>query len=193
TPHSGIFRVLPGAPTSTGTSTSAAGDGVLAVERGDLVTAELQGCGATITRGSVGVEPGGVVYESGSDAPVGGGRVLLIGVSGAGSGGRPGALARVFAPDGRTASPAEVVTDPLGRFSFPLVRRSTYRLDVSPPEPWVFPSRMGASALPAGHLTDATGSYGGAVTPADPLAPVAVGVAGGAGGPVAVFVDPRAS
>src|SRR5262249_58579475 len=40
-PHTGLFRVLPGAPTATGTRTSAAGDGVLAVERGDLVTAEL--------------------------------------------------------------------------------------------------------------------------------------------------------
>jgi len=192
-PHSGLFRVLPGAPTATGTRTTAAGDGVLAVERGDLVTAELQGCGATVTRASVWVGPGGVVYESRSDAAVGGVRVRLIDVSGAGNGGQPGALAHVFAADGVTASPADVVTDALGRFTFPLVKRSTYRLDVTPREPWVFPSRMGAAALPAGHLTDASGSYGGAFTTADSLAPIAVDVPVDAVGSIALFVDQTAS
>ena len=36
--------------TVSGTGTSAVGDGVLAMERGDQVTAELAGCGATLTR-----------------------------------------------------------------------------------------------------------------------------------------------
>src|SRR5262249_54425462 len=101
--HSGLFRVLPGAPTSLGTRTSAAGDGVLALQRGDLVTAELAGCGAALTTASVWVEPGGLVYESRSDAGVPGVRVRLIDVSGAGNGGQPGAPARVFAEDGATA------------------------------------------------------------------------------------------
>jgi len=193
TPHSGLFRVLPGAPTSTGTRTSAVGDGVLATTRGDLVTAEITGCGATVTRASVWVQPGGFVYESRSDQGVGGVRVRLIDVSGAGNGGRPGALASVFAGDATTPSPADVVTDGNGAFAFPLVRRSTYRLEVSPPEAWSFPSRMGAAALPGARLTDAAGSYGGTFTTADSLAPVAVDVPVDAVGSIALFVEQAVS
>ena len=193
TPHSGLFRVLPGAPTTTGLRSSAIGDGVLSTTRGDLVTAEITGCGASVTRGTVWVEPGGFVYESRSDKGVGGVRVRLIDVSGAGNGGRPGALASVYAGDGTTPSPAEVVTDANGAFSFPLVRRSTYRLDVVTPEAWSFPSRMGASSLPAARLTDASGSYGGTFTTADSLAPIALDVPVDAVGSIALFVEQAVS
>ena len=192
-PHSGIFRLSPGAPTVSGTGASAAGDGVLAILRGDRVTAELAGCGATITSASVWIEPAGVVYESRSDQPVSGVRVRLVDVSGAGNGGVPGGLARVFAGDGVTASPAEVVTDGLGRFSFPLVRQSSYRLELGTSEPYRFPSQMGVAGLPAGHLTDVAGSYGGTFTPADTLAPVLVDVPVDALGTIALFVEQQAS
>ena len=192
-PNSGLFRVLPGMPTVTGSLTSAAGDGVLATMRGDLVTAELAGCGATLTRASVWVEPGGFVYESRSDQGVAGVHVRLIDVSGAGNGGQPGGLARVFAGDGTSPSPADVVTDSRGAFSFPLVRRSTYRLEVVPPEAWSFPSHMGAAALPGSRLTDASGSYGGTFTTGDSLAPVAVDVPVDAVGAIALFAEQTAS
>ena len=192
-PHSGLFRLVPGAPTLTGTGTSAVGDGVLAMTRGDLITAELPGCGSVLTTASVWVDPRCLVYESQTDAPVGGVRVRLVDVSGAGNGGVPGGLASVFAGDGVTPSPADLVTDALGRYSFPLVPRSTYRLEVSPPEPWRFPSRMGAAALPLGHLTDVAASYGGVFTAADSLAPIAVDVPVDALGPIALFVEHTAS
>jgi len=193
TPHSGLFRVLPGAPTTTGQRTSTIGDGVLSTTRGDVVTAELTGCGATVTRASVWVAPGGFVYEPRSDQGVGGVRVRLIDVSGAGNGGRPGDLAAVYAGDATTPSPADVVTDANGAFSFPLVRRSTYRLEVSPPEAWSFPSRMGTGALPAARLTDVAGSYGGTFATADSLAPIAVDVPVDAVGSIALFVEQAAS
>ena len=192
-PHSGLFRIVPGAPTVTGTRTSASGDGVLAVLRADQVTAELTGCGGTLTRARVWIEPTGVVYESRTDQVVGGVRLRLIDVSGAGNGGVPGGPARVFAGDGVSPSPAELTSDALGRFSFPLVRRSTYRLDVLPPEPYRFPSRMGLTALPAGHLTDAAGSYGGVFSPPDSLGPVRVDVPVDAVGSIALFVEQAAS
>ena len=192
-PHSGLFRILPGAPTLTGIGVSAAGDGQLAMVRGDLVTAELEGCGRALTTASVWVEPRCVVYDSRTDATVGGVRVRLIDVSGAGNGGVPGGPAAVYAGDGVTPSPADVVTDPLGRFSFPLVRQSTYRLEVQAPEPWRFPSQMGAGALPPGHFTDPLGSYGGSFTPADSLAPNAVDLPVDALGPIALFVEHVAS
>ena len=191
--NSGVFQLVPGAPTSSGPGTSTAGDGVLAMVRGDLVTAELAGCGGTLTRAGVWVEPAGVVYESRTDMPVRGVGVRLIDVSGAGNGGAPGGLARVLAGDGVTPSPAEVTTDALGRYSFPLVRASTYRLELVVPEPYRFPSQLGVAGLPAGHLTDAAGSYGGTFTPADTLAPVLVDVPVDALGAIALFVEQQAS
>lgn len=192
-PHSGIFRVLPGAPTLEGIGTSAAGDGQLAMVRGDLVTAELAGCGTPLTTATVWVDPRCVVYDSRTDAPVAGVRVRLIDVSGAGNGGAPGGPARVFADDGVTPSPADVTTDALGRYTFPLVRQSTYRLELTVAEPLRFPSQVGVAALPTGHLTDALGSYGGSFTPADTLAPIAVDLPVDALGPIALFVEHAAS
>jgi uncharacterized repeat protein (TIGR01451 family) len=192
-PHSGLFRILPGAPTVDGAGASAAGDGQLAMIRGDLVTAELAGCGNTLTTATAWVEPRCVAYDSRTDQPVGGVRVRLVDVSGAGNGGLPGGPAAVFAGDGVTPSPADVVTDALGRYAFPLVRQSTYRLEVTPPEPWRFPSQVGAVALPAGHLTEPQGSYGGSFVPADSLAPIAVDLPVDAHGPIALFVEHTAS
>ncbi len=192
-PHSGLFRFVPGEPTVNGARTSSSGDGVLSVVRGDLVTAELAGCGGTLTRSTVWIEPSGLVYGSRSDNPVGGVRVRLIDVSGAGNGGAPGGLASVLSGDGVTPSPAEVTTDALGRFSFPLVRRSSYRLDVVAPEPYRFPSRVGSAALPAGHFTDPAGSWGGRFTTPDSLGPVLVDVPVDEVGTIALFVEQTAS
>ncbi len=192
-PRSGLFRLVPGAPTVAGIGASAVGDGVLALVRGDQVTAELAGCGSVLTTASVWIEPVSLVYESRTDQGLGGVRVRLVDVSGAGNGGAPGGPARVFAGDGVTPSPADVVTDALGRYSFPLVPRSSYRLEVSPSEPWRFPSRVGLAALPPGHFTDPAGSFGGTFTTADSLAPIAVDVPVDAVGPIALFVEQTAS
>jgi uncharacterized repeat protein (TIGR01451 family) len=192
-PHSGLFRFVPGAPTVSGARTSSSGDGVLSIVRGDQVSAELAGCGGTLTRSTVWIEPTGIVYGSRSDQPVGGVRVRLIDVSGAGNGGVPGGPASVLAGDGVTPSPAELTTDALGRFSFPLVRRSSYRLDVLAPALYRFPSRVGSAALPAGHFTDAAGSYGGTFTTADSLGPVLVDVPVDEVGTIALFVEQSAS
>jgi uncharacterized repeat protein (TIGR01451 family) len=187
--HSGTFRVKPLAPTAPGPGTSAAGDGVLGIDRGDEVTAEVASCGRSLTTATVWIDPASVVYESRSNLPVGTVRVRLVDVSGAGNGGVPGGPARVFATDGVSPHPADVITDAQGRYLFPLVPRSTYRVEVTPPEPWRFPSRMGAASLPAGHFTDPAGSYGGAFTPADSLAPLALDVPVDLTGAIALFVE----
>ncbi len=192
-PHSGLFRVMPMAPTAPGPGASAIGDGVVGIQRGDLVTAEVADCGRALTTASVWIDPVSVVYESRTNLPVGGVRVRLVDVSGAGNGGVPGGPARVFAADGVAAAPAEVLSDGIGRYAFPLVPRSTYRLEVTPSEPWRFPSRMAAASLPPGHFTDPAGSYGGPFTPVDSLAPLAVDVPVDLVGTIALFVEHTAS
>jgi uncharacterized repeat protein (TIGR01451 family) len=188
-PHSGTFRIVPVAPTATGPGASAAGDGILGIQRGETVTAEVVGCGRSLTTASVWIDPASTVYESRTDQPVGGVHVRLVDVSGAGNGGVPGGAARVLAADGVTPASADVITDAQGRYAFPLVPRSTYRLEVAPPEPWRFPSRMGVASLPGGHFTDPTGSYGGPFVPVDSLAPLAIDVPVDLTGAVALFVE----
>ena len=84
----------------------------------------------------------------------------LVDVTGAGNGGRPGEPATVLAADGLTPAPASVVTSTDGAFAFPLVQPSTYRMRVTPPRGFSFPSELSAAQLPAGRIIDATASYG---------------------------------
>ncbi len=192
-PHSGLFRITSGAPTATGLGTSATGDGVLSMQRGDQVIAELAGCGTTLTRATAWVEPVGIVYESRTDAAMPGVRVRLVDVTGAGNGGVAGGLASVFEGDGVTRVPAEQTTDAQGRYRFPLVHASSYRLEVSVDAPLRFPSQMGFTALPPGHFSDANGSYGGVFTISDSLAPVLVDVPVDEVGTIALFVEQQAT
>lgn len=192
-PNSGLFRIMAGAPTVSGTGTSATGDGVLALERGDQVTAELAGCGATLTRATAWIEPAGIVYESRSNLALPGVRVRLIDVTGANNGGVPGGAARVFEGDGVTPVSAEQTTDAQGRYRFPLVRAGSYRLELAVDEPYRFPSQMGVAGLPGGHFTDASGSYGGVFAVSDSLAPVLVDLPVDEVGTIALFVEQQAT
>ncbi|MCD6078799.1 MAG: hypothetical protein K0R89_2743, partial [Ramlibacter sp.] len=85
----------------------------------------------------------------------------LIDVTGAGNGGRPGQAAVVVALDGVSRAPSTVVTAADGVYAFPLVRPSTYRLRVTPPAGFVFPSTLPAALQPTGRIIDTPGSYGG--------------------------------
>lgn len=160
-PNSGMFRILSGVQTADMvTATPVSGDSMLSLHVDDRLTASLTGCGATMTQAAVLIDPYGAVFDSKSNAPVAGARVSLIDVSGAGNGGNPGAAAKVFAADGVTPAPSTVTTDADGRYFFPLVAPSEYRLAVVPPGSFAFPSELPPALLPSGRVIDQAASYG---------------------------------
>ncbi|MFN8586646.1 MAG: hypothetical protein U0704_02505 [Candidatus Eisenbacteria bacterium] len=175
-PHTGIFRTGPAPVTLSPPVSTPANDGVLMQTEGDEVEATLVGCGATVTRAHVWIQPGGTVFDSHSGAPIAGARVQLVDVTGAGNGGVPGGPARVLDYDGVTPLPADIATGADGRFSFTHVAASLYRLVVTPPVSHTWPSRVAFAELPPGHALDATGSYGGAFGVLEDGEPVRVDV-----------------
>ena len=174
-PNTGLFRIQPNVPTANAaTHTVASGDGILEVLQNDVVTAGITSCGGARVSASTTllIDPTGVVYDSKTNQPVAGASVQLIDVSGAGNGGNAGGPARVFQADGVTPAPSSVTTGPDGSYSFLLVPPSTYRLVVTAPAGYTFPSKLPAALQPAGRLIDTPGSYGGSFTVAGTQGPV---------------------
>jgi uncharacterized repeat protein (TIGR01451 family) len=157
----GRFRILPPVPTADqAVSPPAPNSGVLEAARNDHVVATLAGCGAALSQAHLWLDPAGVAFDSRNNAPLPGVSVTLVDVLGLGNGGNPGGAARVFQPDGLTPAPSTVVTDAAGRYLFPWLAPSTYRIQVAPAAPWTFPSSLPPGALPAGRQVDPAGSYG---------------------------------
>ena len=172
-PGSGRFRIVPGVPTTVvNPGGGAQPTGVLAISLDDEILATLLGCGAVRTEAHLFIDPQGVVFDSRSNAPVSGAGVALIDVTGQGNGGRPGAPAQVFDRDGVTPSPSVALTDATGRYVFANVRPSTYRIEVTPPSSYRFPSRRPLASLPPSRLIDVPGSFGGDFTSTLDPAPV---------------------
>lgn len=126
------------------------------------------------------IDPFGIVFDSGTGAPVSGVRVSLVDAVT----GRP---APVFGDDGVSAYPSSVVTGqsvtdsggtrydyPPGDYRFPLMPPGRYRIVVEPPQPYTAPSNRQPAELagfrrpdgPAFTLLDA--SYGAAFTLSSP-------------------------
>jgi uncharacterized repeat protein (TIGR01451 family) len=163
-PNTGIFRIMPNVPTANAaTHIVASGDGILEVLRNDTVTATISSCGGITVSATTTllVDPSGIVFNSSTNQPVAGATVALIDVTGAGNGGVPGGPAVVFQIDGVTPAPSVVVTAADGFYEFPLVANSTYRLVITQPAGFTFPSLLPAGVQPAGRLIDTPGSYGG--------------------------------
>lgn len=153
-----------------------AGDGMIEVMTDDTLTASIDGCGSGTISTAILVDPIGVVYDSVTDAPIPGATVSLVDVTGAGNGGAPGGAAVVFDVDGTTRMPSTVVTDADGVYHFPLVAPSLYRLQVSPPSNYGFPSKTAPGVLPASRETNLYGSYGGEFTVSAALGLVTIDV-----------------
>ncbi len=161
-PNTGIFRIVPQALTAdAATSPVAAGDGVISARRNDVLAATITGCGPNAGSATLLLDPAGVVFDSRTNLPLAGATLTLIDVSGNGNGGKPGELATVLAADGTSPAPSTVTTDADGRFQFPLVAPSTYRLVVTPTNGYTFPSARSMSLLPAGRIINMPGSFGG--------------------------------
>ena len=156
--NTGLFRIVPSVPT---TGNPPVTDSILSVQKNDKLTAVLQGCGASQIDVTLLIDPFGVVFDSKTNALIAGATVTLIDVTGAGNGGNPGGLAIVFLADGVTPAPSTVVTGSDGKYEFPSVLTSQYRLIVTPPGNFAFPSALAPGLMPAGRVIDISGSYGG--------------------------------
>jgi uncharacterized repeat protein (TIGR01451 family) len=141
-----------------------AGDGIIEVMKNDTLLARVEGCGSGMIQTTILVDPIGIVYDSRSNLPLPGVTVTLIDISGAGNGGAPGAPARVFGVDGVSPAPSTVITDRGGMYQFPLVAPSLYRLQVTAPSNYGFPSKREIGELPTGRSTNLYGSFGGEFT-----------------------------
>ena len=163
-PNTGDFHIEPFVSTVDALrSPLVRGDGQLSVKPNDRLTVSVTGCGATQMEASLLVDPFGTVFDSKTSAPIAGAVVSLLDITGAGNGGHPGALARVFLADALTPAPSVLTTGADGEYRFPLVAPSVYRLHVAAPSPYTFASILAASLLPAERVVDA-GSYGNPFT-----------------------------
>jgi uncharacterized repeat protein (TIGR01451 family) len=188
-PNSGTF--LGFINTKAIPPTPVAGDCALSVNPGDTIDVELDDASNGTAVGHAGVEilvdPFGLTFDSGDGAPVDGTRVTIVDAT-------TGQPAQVFGDDGVSAFPnslitGSTVTDASGHvyaftsgfYRFPFLRRGTYRLIVTPPGPYRFPSVASPAEIAAltrpdgGAFVIADGSYGGTITLFDP-APVRVDV-----------------
>lgn len=164
-PNTGVFRILPAVPTRDASSNPViSGNKIMEVLRNDQVIATLTGCGASSVAVSILIDPAGTVFDSHSNIPTAGATVTLMDVTGGGNGGHANAPATVFQFDGTTPAPSTVVTNATGQFQFPQVLPSTYRISVTPPSNYAFPSRVPPSQLPVGRHIDASASYNGPFT-----------------------------
>ena len=127
----------------------------------DIVTAQIESCGSGTLAATILIDPSGIVFDSSSDAPIPGAVVSMIDVTGAGNGGNAGGPARVFGYDGVTPAPSQVTTGANGTYTFPVVAPSDYRLDVTPPAQWKYPSTHAPAELPAERHINITGSFDG--------------------------------
>lgn len=171
--------------------TPVVGDCALSVNPGDSVNVELDDPSSGTAVGRAGIkilaDPFGLTFDSGDGAPVDGTRVSIVD-------GTTGQPAQVFGDDGISAFPNSIITGspvmdssgyvyafPSGFYRFPFVKRGTYRLIITPPAPYQFPSIASPSQIASlrrpdgGAFVIVDASYGGTITITDP-APVRIDV-----------------
>ena len=155
--NSGIFHAVWQSQPMEGATTTQA----VAALPDDRLQAWLDGCaGGAMVQASVLIDPSGIVFSSDDDRPIAGAVVTLLDVDGLGNGGVAGGPARVFDFDGVAPWPSTQTTGADGRFQFPLVAPSRYRLQVEPPSGWQGPSTRPPDSFPT-RTIDPRGSYGG--------------------------------
>jgi uncharacterized repeat protein (TIGR01451 family) len=161
-PNTGVFEIQ-SVPLANGhTVPVVQNDGTLEVYKNEILTASITGCGTSASAvATVVVDPFGVVFDSHTNSTVSGAQVTLIDVTGQGNGGHPGQPATVLQADYKTAAPSTVTTGGDGSYQFPVIAASTYKITVTPPNGYSFPSALAPSALPASRKVIQPDSYGG--------------------------------
>lgn len=160
-PNTGVFEVKQAVPLRSTEQVSVEHNNEeIEADKNDELLAEFLDCDARIEDGAMLIDPLGIVFDAISNLPVAGAVVTLIDVDGSGNGGNPGGPARVFADDGTTPAPSTVTTGNDGAYQFPRVAPSRYRLQVTPPADYQFPSQVPPEELSSDRIIDADGSYG---------------------------------
>ena len=155
----GLYRIVGPVRLAGRRSATVQHNGILENSLQDVVQAWVDGCGTGSASDSLLIDPAGTLFDSQTNEPVSGATVRLIDVTGAGNGGFPGGAAIVFGFDGETRVPSEVITDADGSYQFPMVPPSVYRLVVTPPGDYRFPSTVALDQLPASRIVR-IGSHG---------------------------------
>ncbi len=150
--NTGTFRIVPSITLTS--QAGRPGDTILNTTKNDTLGATMLGCGGNEINVNLLIDPYGVVYDGRSNAPVSGATVVLFNVS-------TNSPAVVFQADGVTPAPNTVLTGVTGQYEFPTVAPGIYRLLVTPPGGYSFPSVLAPALLAAGRATDPKGSYGG--------------------------------
>lgn len=182
--NSGYFRIIPNVPTRDASDNPVSqNNGIFETLSNDVITATLPQCSTNQqgTTAKIVIDPHGVVFNGQTDEPVSGAEVTLIDVAGNGNGGNPGAPADVFNKTGNDEISSTQTTSANGRFKFPYVKSSTYRIEITPPAGYQFPSQLSVSDLPSDKTIREDGSFGnefelsqsGAITFDTPLDPSA--------------------
>lgn len=162
-PNTGYFRILPSMPSRSSRNYSITkNNNIWEATSNEVVTATLPQCGKRqkSAQANITMDPHGIVFNSKNGEPVTGAKVTLIDVSGNGNGGNAGAPAEVLGKNGQKKADNPQRTDQNGRFVFPHVKPSTYRIKVEPPAGYRFASTLSAGKLPAGRSVDQQLSYG---------------------------------
>ena len=127
----------------------------------DIVTARVESCGGGTIQAQILIDPSGVVFDSSTELPVAGAVVSIVDVTGDGNGGMAGRSAKVFGYDGVTPAPAQVTTGSDGSYTFPVVAPGQYRIDVTPPAQWHYPSTHAPASMPTERRINMPGSFDG--------------------------------
>ena len=194
-PNTGVFT-LPAIPTRR--APVVANDGVVEAKAGDQISVEIQGCGRSIVTRITLVDPSGTVFDSRSNAPVGGASVTLVKGDGAGGCTSTPATVRQIVNGAIQPAPGTVVTGADGKYLFELTDPGDYCLVVTPPGGYAFPSVVPVGQLPAGRAISATGptsggSYGGNFLVGPTTGPITVDVPLDAATITGLFVQKAAS
>ena len=194
-PNTGVFTLE---PVPTRNAAPVAGNGIVEAPSGATIGVELLGCGRSIVSELVLVDPAGTVFDSRSNAAVGGAGVALhVADTRGGCSDTLASVRRIV--DGRIEpAPNPVVTGGDGRFEFELTAPGEYCVRVTPPGGYAFPSQVAAGELPPGRTISSTGattggSYGGAFSVGPSTGPVTLDMPLDALALSGLFVDKRAS
>ncbi|MFT4173636.1 MAG: hypothetical protein QM639_13810 [Rhodocyclaceae bacterium] len=153
-PDTGIFEIS-GLPTINLLQRAVTNaDGMLEISRGEQISAEAVDCGGDhMVWAQIDADRTARVFDSQTGKPVAGATVQLVGYSASFSGG-----ASIQSANDAIAPSA--VTGDDGQFSFPYMGAGTYRITVTPPADYVYPSKVAPAQLKGAYLVDANSSYG---------------------------------
>ena len=166
--NTGIFI---GNTASTRLATATPNDAVLSVNVDSTITATYTDKfdNTDVAASAALVDPFGLVFDSSSGVPLDGATITIIDVA-------TGLAGTVFGDDGVSAYPSTVVSgdtvtdasgavyilDP-GKYRFPFMPLGDYRLEITPPSGYSYPSQVATAdiqAIPTGPFSIVTGSRG---------------------------------